>query len=329
MKQDSVFLTGATGYVGGAILAELGARGRRVRALVRDPKGAEMVRKAGAVPALADLLDVDGLRREMEGVGVVFHAAGVNAFCLPDPSHMRRVNIEGSIAVVQAAAQAGVRRIVYTSSAATIGESQGTIGREDVPHRGTFLSEYERSKTEAEQAVFATATASGVEVVSVNPASVQGPGRLRGTGKLVLAFLNGKLRTVVDSRFSLVDVQDCTQGHLLAELQGKPGERYLLSGATLTISEAVELLGGLTGRTQRPRVVPGWMATSVSFGVGGGWKLLRKRAPICPEMVRTILHGHAYDGSKATRELGLNYTPIQATLRRAIDWYREHGYLKG
>lgn len=323
-----VFLTGATGYVGGALLTELVASGRSVRALVRNPTGAELVRKAGAVPALADLLDVEGLRREMEGADVVFHAAGVNAFCLPDPSRMRRVNIEGSMAVMQAAALAGVSRVIYTSSAATIGEEAGTVGREDVPHRGTFLSEYERSKYEAEQAVLAAASASGVEAVSVNPASVQGPGRLRGTGKLVLAFLNGKLRTVVDGRFSLVDVQDCTRGHLLAELQGKPGERYLLSGATLTIQEAMELLGSLTGRTQRPRLVPGWMASGVALGVGGGWRLARRRAPVCPEMVRTIRHGHAYDGSKASRELGLIYTPIEVTLRRAIDWYREHGYLK-
>ena len=151
------------------------------------------------------------------------------------------VNVRGSENVVRAAAQAEVTRVVYTSSAATLGERKGTVGSEESPHRGRFLSDYERSKFEAEQAVFTTADETGLDVVSVNPASVQGPGRATGSARLLLDYLNGRLKAVVDSRLSLVDIADCTEGHLLAGERGTPGERYVLSGATLSVRDGQDL----------------------------------------------------------------------------------------
>jgi dihydroflavonol-4-reductase len=128
-----------------------------------------------------DVLDPEALGAAMDGCDLVYHAAGANAFCLRDPSPLFEVNVRGSENVVRAAAQAGVRRIVYTSSAATLGEKKGTVASEETPHRGRFLSNYERSKFEAERVVLAAAEETGIEVVSVNPASVQGPGR--GSGR--------------------------------------------------------------------------------------------------------------------------------------------------
>ena len=261
----------------------------------------------------------------MRGAEVVYHVAGANAFCPRDPSRLFRVNVEGSRAAVRAAAAAGARRMVYTSSAATLGEERGTVGSEASVHRGAFLSHYERSKWEAERAVLAEAAATGIEVVCVNPASVQGPGRVRGTARILIDYLNGRLKVIVDSRLSVVDIGDCVEGHLLAEARGAPGQRYVLSGTTLTVREAVALLGRIVGRDDRPRRLPPPVALAAGAGVEALARLRGRTPSLCREMVRTILHGHAYDGSRATRELGLRYTPIEESIRRTVAWYVEQG----
>jgi dihydroflavonol-4-reductase len=270
-----------------------------------------------------DVLDLESLAAAMRGCELVYHAAGANAFCVRDPSPMFEVNVRGSRNVVLAAARAGVRRVVYTSSAATLGEASGTIGSEGSPHRGWFLSDYERSKFEAEQAVFATAHEGGIEVVSVNPASVQGPGRATGSARLLLDYLNGRIKAVVDSRLSLVDIADCTDGHLLAGARGEPGERYVLSGATLSVREGLALVARLVGVDRPVRALPPSVAMAVATAAEAVGRVRRSSPRICRELARTLIHGHAYDGSKATRALGLQYTPIEETLRRTVDWWVE------
>jgi dihydroflavonol-4-reductase len=307
------------------VLDRLVAEGRTVRALARSDASAAALAAAGAQPVRGDILDAGSLAAAMRGCEVVYHVAGVNGFCLPDPGELYRGNIDGTRATVGAAGAAGVRRVVYTSSAATIGEEAGTVATEASRHRGRWLSHYERSKHEAERVAFATAARAGVELVSVNPASVQGPGRTRGTAKILIDALNGRLRMVVDSRLSIVDVADCAEGHLLAETRGAPGERYLLSGATMTVGEAVALLGRIVGRQARPRRLPPPVAMALAGAVEAAARARGRRPPVCREMVRTILHGHHYDGSRATRELGLAYTPIEESLRRTAEWYVAEG----
>jgi dihydroflavonol-4-reductase len=321
----AVLVTGGTGFVGRALVERLVAAGRPVAALARSDEAAETLAALGASPRRGDLLDPDSLAAAASGAETVFHVAGVNTLCPADPEGMLRVNVEGSRNVMRAARTAGVRRVVYTSSAATLGEEKGTVGREDTPHRGRFLSTYERSKTEAERAVLAAAAAAGPEAVCVNPASVQGPGRVRGTARLLLDHLNGRLRTVVDSRFSVVDIADCVEGHVLAEVRGRAGERYVLSGATLTVREALALLEAVVGPRPAPRRLPPWAAMALATGAEGVARVRRRPPSVCREMVRTILHGHAYDGSKATRELGLEYTPLGASIGRTVDWCVEQG----
>jgi len=320
-----VLVTGGSGFVGGAVLARLVERGREVRALTRSVPSAGALSRAGAQPVRGDILDRASLESAMAGCEVVYHLAGLNGFCLPDPRELTRMNVEGTRLVVLAAAAAGVRRLVYTSSAATIGEAAGTVGTEASRHRGSFLSHYERSKYEGERVALATATARGIELVSVNPSSVQGPGRTRGTARILIDALNGRLSTVVDSRMSLVDVSDCAEGHLLAEEHGVPGRRYILSGVTLTVTEALALLGTISGREEHPRTLPGRVAMAAAAGAELVARVRRRRPSVCREMVRTILHGHAYDGSRATRELGLAYTPLEESLRRTLGWYVAEG----
>jgi dihydroflavonol-4-reductase len=282
----------------------------------------------GAEPVRGDILDAEALTAAMRGCDVVYHAAGLNALCLRDPSLLFGVNGQGSRNVVRAAAAAGARRVVYTSSAAALGEARGTVGSETSPHRGSFLSSYERSKFEAEQAVLSLARETDTEVVCVNPASVQGPGRATGSTRLLLDYLNGRLKMIVDSTISLVDIADCTEGHLLAEVRGEPGERYVLSGATVTVREGIELLGRLTGVNAPVRALPPAAATAAAVAVEAVARLRRKAPRVCRDLVRTALHGHAYDGSRATRELGLSYTPLEETIRRTLDWFRAEGLVE-
>jgi dihydroflavonol-4-reductase len=325
---ESVFVTGGTGFLGGALIRKLVSLGRPVRALARSDDGLRRLRELGADSVRGDVLDLGTLRDAMRGCAVVYHAAGLNAFCLRDASPLFEANVEGSLNAVHAAADSGAGRIVYTSSAATLGEARGSRGTEVSPHRGSFLSNYERSKFEAECAVLATARSRGIELVSVNPASVQGPGRATGTARLLLDYLNGRLKYVVDSTFSLVDIADCTEGHLLAESRGEPGERYLLSGATLTVLEGVRLLERVAGIEGKVRSLPPALALGAATAVETVARLRRRNPRVCRELVRTALHGHAYDGSRAARELGLRYTPVEETLRRTVDWFMEQGLVR-
>ncbi len=319
----TTLVTGGSGVVGREVVRLLVAEGRQVRALVRSQASAQLVEGLGAQPYRGDVLDFAGLVDAMERIDVVFHVAGVNAMCSRDPEPMRAVNVDGTRNVVRSAASAGVRRVVYTSSAVTIGEEKGSIGSEASMHRGFFLSAYERTKFEAEQVALGERV--GVEVVAVNPSSVQGPGRTTGTGRLLLALLRGRLRFVINTRLSIVDITDCARGHLLAETQGVPGERYLLSGFTATIDEAVRMLGEAAGA--RPRTVPASLVGAAAGVVECAGRALRKDPPFCREMARVLAFGHAYDGSRATRELGLTYTSPQDTIDRTVAWYREQGFL--
>ena len=323
MSTGPAFVTGGTGFLGRAIIERLVDAGTRVKALARSDASAGQLGAFGAEPARGDVLDLESLAAAMRGSDVVYHAAGANAFCLRDPAPLFEVNVRGSQNVVRAAATADVRRVVYTSSAATLGEASGTVGSEDSPHRGSFLSDYERSKFEAERAVFETAQATGIEVVSVNPASVQGPGRATGSTKLLLDYVNGRLKAVVDSRLSLVDIADCTDGHLLAASRGNAGERYVLSGATVTVREGLKLVASILGLERRVRVLPPSLAMAVATAAEAIGAVGRRDPRICRELARTLIHGHAYDGSKAARALGVRYTPIEETLRRTVEWWVE------
>jgi len=323
-----VFVTGGSGVIGGALVERLVARGDTVVALARSDEAAAKLTGRGAEVLRGDVLDVETLARGMDGADLAFHVAGVNKMCVDDPEPMRRVNVDGAVAAVRAAAQAGLPRLVHTSSAATIGEEPGTVGREDSPHRGWYLSNYERTKTEGERAVLATAAETGQEVVLVNPSSVQGPGRAGGTGRFLLAFLDGRMKVFVQTNVSLVDIADCVEGHLLAAERGQPGERYLLNGMALTLTESLALAAEVAGVQRTPRLLPRPVATVAAAAVEGGFRLARRTPPVCKEMVRTLLHGHRYDGSRAERELGLRYTDPRETVRRTVDWARAEGLLK-
>ncbi len=325
---ERVFVTGGSGLIGRALVARLLGRGDRVVALARSDAAAGDLSGLGAEIVRGDLLDEAALAEGLRGSAVAYNVAGVNTLCPTDPAPLYRVNRDGARAIVRAAAEAGVRRLVHTSSAATLGEAAGTIGTEDSPHRGYFLSDYERSKTEGEQAVMEEAARTGLDVVCVNPSSVQGPGRTGGTGRILLALLDRRLPVFIETRISVTDIADTVEGHVLAAERGIAGRRYVLCGATLTTSEAFALLSRVSGRAIRPRIVPAPVASAAGAIAEFAFRLARRHPPFCRAMVRTMLHGHAYDGSRATTELGLRYTPVDETLRATLEWARAEGLVR-
>jgi dihydroflavonol-4-reductase len=315
-----VFVTGASGYIGGALTTSLLERGDQVVGLARSDAAAEKVASLGAEVARGDLLDEGSIAAGMAGCEAAYHVAGMNSHCPPDPDMMMRVNVGGAVAAVRAAAKAGIGRLVYTSSAASLGEPVGTVGTEDCAHRGSYLSVYDRSKHEGERAVFEAAAETGLEVVAVNPSSVQGPPRASGNGGIIIAYLNGKLPAFVDTHVSVVDIEDCVRGHLLAAERGGSGRRYVLNGATLHSLEALELVSKLSGVRDRVRMIPPPIARTAVALAEAAYRVRGRTPSVCRARVRTILHGHRYDGSRATRELGLEYTPVNETFARTIEW---------
>lgn len=320
----SALVTGATGFLGKAIVENLVASGRPVRALIRSDSAARDVVALGAEAVRGDLRDRASLEAACAGCDVVYHAAGVNAFCLPDPRPLLEVNVAGSRAVANAAATVGVGKLIYTSSAVTM---DGADTRSRLQRR-RFPSDYARSKVAAERAVLQVAERSGLSVICVNPASVQGPGRTSGTARFLIDYLNGKLPVAVDGPLNVIDIADCTRGHLLAEEHGDPGERYLLCGASMTFRDGLRLLGRLTGIDDTPRFLPPRLAYTLAAGVEAVGRARKRRSPFCRELVRTLTEGTPYDGTKASRDLELVYTPIETSMRRTVSWYIAQGLVR-
>ncbi len=322
---EPVLVTGGTGVVGGAVLRRLVADGRAVRALARSEGSEDAVAALGAEAVRGDVLDLGSLTEAMRGCSTVFHVAGVNAMCLRDPSDMIRTNVEGSANVVRAAADAGGRTrrlhlvLVDDRRAPAHGRTGGLAAPRLVPVRLRAL-----------QAPGRTAGVRAREVAR-RRGRVGEPLLRPGTGagdRLGAAPARGRERAAPGPRRHddlAVDIEDCAKGHVLAETRGTPGERYLLSGASLTTREAVDLLDRIWGLPRRVRFAPGWVATAGGEIAGAVAKVLRRDATLCPEAVRTLLHGHRYDGSRAARELGLRYTPVETTLRRTLEWCEERG----
>jgi dihydroflavonol-4-reductase len=319
---DLVLVTGGSGFVGGLVLSRLVAEGRRVRTLVRRPADRERLPDPRVELALGDVRDEESLVRAADGCAVVYHLAGLNQLCLADPAPLYEINVEGTRRLLQAARRAGVRRVVHTSSAATLGGDGTREVDESAAPPAEFTSHYARSKFQSEQLALGF---DGVEVVAVNPSSVQGPGRTTGTAKVFIGYLNGKLPFDLPARFGLCYTEDCVNGHLLAEAKGRPGQRYVLNTATVSNTEAIDLIAVIAGLADRPRTLPLPLAMAAAAGAEALARLRGRPPRLCREFVRTAGHPHLYNGSRAERELGLRYTNLRAAMEATVRWYVQQG----
>lgn len=324
---SSVFVTGGTGFIGSALITALLGKGDRVVALVRNEKQAEQMRARGVEPVIGDVLDTPAeLSTGMRECSVVIHAAGFNHWGVRDTEPMMQVNVDGTMNVAQAAQQANVLRFVFISSVVTIGERKGEIGTEETTYRGWPLSAYEESKRMAEEALWSL-DPKKIEVIIVNPSSVQGPGRVAGTGKIMLSVLNG-LQVFVNTGFSICHIGDCVKGIILAAERGVPGERYILTTANVTTEEILAELREITGLPLRPRNVPHWLALAGAWVAQWIAWLLDKDPSMSVEKMHGILHGYRFSAMKSEIGLGMRYTPLRQALLDTVLWYQAQGLIK-
>lgn len=319
----TVLVTGGAGYIGSKLVESLLARGEKVRVLDLKPEKATRLAQRGAELSQGDILDRRAVRGALEGCDQLFHVAAVFEMWVPDKKTYYQVNVEGTANVLEVALETGVRRVVHTSSAVTIGEKQGQEGHEDTVHRGHFLSDYERSKCLGERVALEMCDR-GLCLVCVNPTSVYGPGQKRDMTGVLIRFLNGRLPAVADSRLSFVYIDDVIQGHLLAMERGEVGQRYILGGENASLVRFLELAADLAGVHRTARTVPGWLLTVAAKSLGALSRLTGRRPLISPDEARTGLHSFTFDNRKARTELGLEFTPLKEGLRRTVTWLREN-----
>ena len=324
-----VFVTGATGFVGGAVTRALITAGVNVRVLTRSRPDARALAGLPVEQAEGDLLDPESLRRALDGCRQLYHVAAHYALWADDPAVFYDVNVTGTRNVLAAARVAGIERTVYCSTIGAIGlPANGGLGTEETPvSLDQMAGHYKRSKYLAEQEVLKAAK-EGFPVVIVNPSAPVGAGDVKPTptGQVIVDFMKGRMPAYIDTGMNIVDVDDVAIGHLLAMEKGRQGERYILGCKNLMLKEVFDILSRLTGvkapslRLPRSLILPlayanEWMARFTG------------RPPRIPvEGVKMAKYRMHYDCSKAIRELGIPQTPPETALRRAVEWFRSHSY---
>jgi dihydroflavonol-4-reductase len=324
------FVTGGTGFVGGALVRRLLTSGHQVRALVRPGANTRQLDGLPVERINGDLADSDALRQGMAGCEWVFHVAALYAYWGYSWGDFFRSNVEGTRQVLETAAQLGMQRIVHTSSIASLGiPRDGTPGDEHTPVTiKDMLSDYKRSKYLAEE-VAQEFVARGLPVVIVNPAAPVGVGdhKPTQTGKLIVDFLNRKMPAYVETGLTVVDVEDVAAGHLLAAEKGQVGERYILGGENLTLKQVLDLLAEVSGLPQVRTRIPRLVALAWAYADTGLARLDPRRVPAAtPAAVRVSSKKEYFSSAKAVRELGYTFAPARQALRKAVEWYRANGY---
>lgn len=325
-----IFLTGATGFVGSHVARVLSDVGADLRLLVRATSRRENLEGLNADLVVGDLRDAASLRKGMEGCEVVFHVAADYRLWTRDPQEMYASNVGGTESLIRAAQEAGVRRIVYTSSVATMGfQHEAVAVNEDTPvSLEKMIGDYKRSKFMAEQKAVEAAR-EGVDIVIVNPSTPIGEQDIKPTptGRIVVDFLKRKFPAYVDTGLNLVDVRECAQGHVAALERGRRGERYVLGGENLTLKQILDKLGGITGLPSPTIKVPYALAFATAV-VDTAWTgMLMKREPRATiDAVRMGRKMMFVSSAKAERELGWKAGPVDAALTRAAEWFVQHGY---
>ena len=325
------FVTGATGFVGSHVARYLAGQGAELRLLVRPTSLTANLEGIAGERVQGDLRDPESFRKAMSGCDVVFHVAADYRLWTRDPGEMYRSNVEGTRNVIQLAKQTGVRRVIYTSSVATMGfTGNGGLADESSPVAlRDMIGHYKRSKFQAEQ-VALQAGRGGADVVVVNPTTPVGERDIKPTptGRIIVDFLKRKFPAYVDTGLNLVDVAEVARGHVAALDKGRSGERYILGGENLTLKQILDKLAAITGlpspKVKLPYAVA--LATGVVDTAVTGL-LLRREPRVTVDAVRMGREKMFVSSARAERELGWRIVPVDGALRRAVDWFREHSYV--
>jgi dihydroflavonol-4-reductase len=331
------FVTGATGFIGSNLIRELQARGHRVKALLRPGTDARGLKNLRFDRVTGDLQDRELLERELAGCDWCFHLAASYHLWMRDYAPMYAVNVQGTRHILEAAGQAGCRKIVYTSTVGCIGlpQENGQIIPATEANRATeaeMTGHYKRSKFQAEAVAMELAHQRGLPIVTVNPSAPVGPNDLKPTptGQIIVDFLNRRLPAYIDTGLNWVHVRDVAVGHILAAEKGMPGQRYILGHeqGNWTMQQTLETLEQITGLPAPKVKLPYWVALRVAQVSEGIAYFTGKPPQATLAGVRMARHKMWFNPGKAVRELGLPQTPPELAFREAVQWFRTNHYAR-
>jgi len=325
-----VFITGATGFVGGHVARQYAVEGASLRVLTRQTSRLDSLTGIDAEMVKGDLREPEKLRSALTGCDALVHVAADYRLWVRDPKQMYAANVDGTRELLKLAREVGVQRVVYTSSVATMGfKADGTIVNEETPVAlADMIGHYKRSKFLGEQEAIRAAKA-GQHVMILNPTTPIGPGDAKPTptGRIIVDFLNKKFPAYVDTGLNLVDVAEVARMHVAALERGTPGERYILGGENLTLKQILDRMSAITGLPSPKWKVPHAVAMTFAFfdeTITGKMRGKEPRATV--EAVRMGKKMMFASSAKAERELGFKFVPVYPALRAAIDWFVAHGY---
>lgn len=323
-------VTGATGFLGSAVMRCLLAAGHDVRVLVRQDSNRQNLQNFPVEIAEGDLRDPASLKRAAQDCDNLFHVAADYRLWVPDPSTMHAINVQGTRSLIIAASEAGIQRMVYTSSVATLGfNPDGSPANEDTPSDlSAIAGYYKRSKYQAEQIVRQLTIDHQLPLVIVNPSTPIGPYDIRPTptGRIVVDTLKGRMPAYVDTGLNIAHVDDIAQGHLLAHQHGKTGERYILGGDNMTLLQILQTIDDITGLKRNRTNIPipvmlplAWIMEKIALITN-----TEPRATLDSiHMAKKLMY---FSSAKAERELGYRHRPAVEALQDAVKWFRDNGY---
>ncbi|MBY0483217.1 hopanoid-associated sugar epimerase [Nitrosomonas sp.] len=323
-------VTGATGFLGSAVMRCLLTAGHEVRVLVRPDSDRRNLENFPVEITEGDLREHQSLKRAIKGCENLFHVAADYRLWVPDPETMHEINVNGTRALILAATEEGIKRIVYTSSVATLGLKQdGSSANEDTPSNFTAITGYyKRTKYLAEQMVKQLTDEHQLPLIIVNPSTPIGPGDIRPTptGRIVLDTLMGRMPAYVNTGLNIAHVDDIAYGHLLAYQHGKPGERYILGGDNMSLLQILQTIDAINGTQQNRINIP------IGLMLPMAWFMEKIASFTHTEPRATLDSIHMakklmfFSSEKAHRELGYQYRPSIEALKDAVKWFKENNY---
>ncbi|MFC2149144.1 hopanoid-associated sugar epimerase [Candidatus Auribacterota bacterium] len=325
------FVTGSTGFVGSAVVRELIESGYKVKVLVRKNSDHKNLKGLGCELFYGDLRDKESLRKGIKGCGVLFHVAAHYELWHADPALPYQINVAGTINLLEAAMEAGVMKVVYTSSVSTLGIcAEKKVGTEDTPVDIKYIiGHYKKSKYLAEKEVMRFVK-KGLPVCIVNPSTPIGERDIKPTptGKLIVDYLNSKMYGYVETGLNIIDVHDVARGHILALEKGKIGHKYILGNKNLTLKEIFKMLEKVSGKPAPKMKIPYPVALFAGYSDNAVSRLLRKPPSIPLDGVKMARKKMFFDPTKAVDELGLPQSPVEHSFKKACDWFIDNGYIK-
>lgn len=326
-----VLVTGATGFIGFHVAKLLTEKGSQVSSLVREGSDTSALKAMGIELVRGDVRDLSSICKALKGCQQLYHLAADYRIWVHNPKTMYEINVQGTKNVMQAALTTGIEKIVYTSTVGVLAAcSNGKPSNEETPVSiKDMVGHYKKSKFIAEKEVYGFIE-NGLPVVIVNPTTPIGSmdRKPTPTGKIIVDFLNSKMPAYLDTGLNFVDVEDVAAGHLLAAQYGRVGQRYILGNKNISLGNFFEYLANVTGQ-KPPKVRLPYLPVLLAAYVDEALSRITDRYPKIPltgvKMARKYMY---FDCSKAVRELNMPQNPIDFAIEKAVNWFRNHGYVK-